>query len=162
MGIRWLITGIIKISFLIRSPIRVFRIYIVRSRYTDLFPDTTPPLVKIRISVEGNKVRKGLQTERKFSRVESFLTRATAKRNKQHSENSFSCTNLFYDSPSLHFFHGSNTARDRSANIIPQTRPPPHFFPFLFSFFFSKNSEPKRIPGGERNVFTIYIYIGSF
>lgn len=156
MGIRWLITGIIKISFLIRSPIRVFRIYIVRSRYTDLFPDTTPPLVKIRISVEGNKVRKGLQTERKFSRVESFLTRATAKRNKQHSENSFSCTNLFYDSPSLHFFQ-TRRATDRTILSLKRGLLLIFFPSFFLSFF-------RKIPSQEEFLVVreTCIYIGSF
>lgn len=48
------------------------------------------------------------------------------------------------------------TARDRSANIIPRTWPP---LPFLFFFFSSRNSERRRIPGGEKRVHNIYIYI---
>lgn len=93
-GTRSVDHGIIKILFL-RSPTRI-EIYTsyAHDRF-DASVSDTHILVKIRISIEGNKVQRGPRAERKFSpSCQVFLTRATAKRNKRQSENSFSCTNL--------------------------------------------------------------------
>lgn len=147
-GTRSVDHGIIKISFL-RSPTRIeiYNIYIVCSRSLRrvCFCDTHI-LVKIRISIEGNKVQRGPRAERKFSpSCQVFLTRATAKRNKRQSENSFSCTNL-WRFPS--FPRVKRRATDRPILSLKRDLLPLFFSPPLFFH--------REIPG-EKHVHKIYI-----